>query len=276
MAKCVMRLSNSGLCYSIPHAFTCKHTYTRTALFALRHEYSPSESRENTTMSNLIDADAGTERFGGYEAELKLVQADLSQQIEQIKETTGEPRKAAISRAERALEEAEELIGQMRIEKSNIPAPLKSKYNARFRNFEHDLDTTKRKLETYTSDRSKLFGDRYTDNPEGAGDAQLEQRQQLLSGTDRLNRSSGRLRESQRIALETEQIGAGTLSDLHRQREQITNTRERLLESETYTDRSIKTLRGMARRMATNRIITIAIITVLVLLIIAVIYSKFR
>ena len=61
-------------------------------------------------MSNLIDADAGTERFGGYEAELKLVQADLSQQIEQIKESTGEPRKAAISRAERALEEAEELV----------------------------------------------------------------------------------------------------------------------------------------------------------------------
>ncbi|RYN61683.1 hypothetical protein AA0114_g135 [Alternaria tenuissima] len=198
-------------------------------------------------MSNLIDADAGTERFSGYEAELKLVQADLSQQIEQIKETSGEPRKAAISRAERALEEAEELIGQMRLEKSNIPANLKSKYNARFRNFEHDLDSHKRKLETYTSDKSKLFGNRYTDDPE-SGDAQLEQRQQLLSGTDRLNRSSGRLRESQRIALETEQIGAGTLSDLHRQREQITNTRERLLESESYTDRSIKTLRGMARR----------------------------
>jgi vesicle transport through interaction with t-SNAREs protein 1 len=61
-------------------------------------------------MSNLIDAEAGTERFGGYEAELKLVQADLAQQIEQIKETTGEPRKAAISKAERALEEADELV----------------------------------------------------------------------------------------------------------------------------------------------------------------------
>ncbi|KAF3048115.1 hypothetical protein E8E12_010495 [Didymella heteroderae] len=226
-------------------------------------------------MSNLIDAEAGTERFGGYEAELKLVQADLSQQIEQIKETTGEPRKAAISRAERALEEADELIGQMRLEKSNIPVNLKSKYNAKFRNFESDLDATKRKLQQYTNDKAKLFGNRYTDDPE-QGDAQLEQRQQLLSGTDRLNRSSGRLRESQRIALETEQIGAGTLSDLHRQRETIEHTRERLLESESYTDRSIKTLRGMARRMATNRIITIAIITVLVLLIIAVIWSKFR
>jgi vesicle transport through interaction with t-SNAREs protein 1 len=135
----------------------------------------------------------------------------------------------------------------MRLEKSNIPANLKSKYNARFRNFEHDLDTTKRKLQTYTSDRSKLFGDRYTDSPDG-GDAQLEQRQQLLSGTDRLNRSSNRLRESQRIALETEQIGADTLGNLHTQREQIINTRGRLLDSEGYTDRSIKTLRGMARR----------------------------
>lgn len=33
---------------------------------------------------------------------------------------------------------------------------------------------------------------------------------------------------------------------------------------------------SLARRMATNRLITIAIITVLVLLIIGVIYSKFR
>jgi vesicle transport through interaction with t-SNAREs protein 1 len=63
-------------------------------------------------MSNLIDADAGTERFGGYEAELKLVQADLSQQLEKIKDSAGEPRKAAISRAERALEEAEELVSE--------------------------------------------------------------------------------------------------------------------------------------------------------------------
>ncbi len=79
----------------------------------------------------------------------------------------------------------------MRLEKSNIPANLKSKYNTRFRNFEHDIDISKRKLQTYTSDRSKLFGDRYTDNPDP--DVQLEQRQQLLSGTDRLQRTSGAL-----------------------------------------------------------------------------------
>jgi len=135
----------------------------------------------------------------------------------------------------------------MRIEKQNIPSSTRSKTNQRFRNFETDIDSLKRKLRSLSSDRKALFGDRYTDNP-SATDDQLEQRQQLLSGTDRLDRSSHRLRESQRIALETEDIGRGTLADLHTQRETIQHTRGGLLESEGYVERSVKTLRGMARR----------------------------
>lgn len=134
----------------------------------------------------------------------------------------------------------------MRMEKGNLPANQKHKTNIRFRNYETDVDIAKRKLDSLSSDRSALFGKRYTDTP--AEDDQVAQRQQLLSGTDRLERSSGRLRESQRIALETEDVGRNTLADLARQRETIENTRTTLLESEGYTDRSNKTLRGMARR----------------------------
>lgn len=134
----------------------------------------------------------------------------------------------------------------MRMEKGNLPANQKHKTNIRFRNYETDVDIAKRKLSSLTSDRSALFGKRYTDTP--GEDDQVAQRQQLLSGTDRLERSSGRLRESQRIALETEDVGRNTLADLARQRETIENTRQTLLESEGYTDRSNKTLRGMARR----------------------------
>lgn len=61
-------------------------------------------------MSNPLDTDAGSELFGSYEAELKLVQADLNQKLDQIPELEGEPRKAAISQAERALEEAREIV----------------------------------------------------------------------------------------------------------------------------------------------------------------------
>ena len=57
-----------------------------------------------------MDSDAGTERFDGYEAELKLVQADLSQKLDQISEQSGEQRKATINGAERLMEESRELV----------------------------------------------------------------------------------------------------------------------------------------------------------------------
>ena len=134
----------------------------------------------------------------------------------------------------------------MRLEKANIPSSTRSKVNQRFRNYESDIDAAKRKLRSQSSDRKPDFGNPYSDNP--GGDEQLEQRQQLLSGTERLDRSSHRLRESQRIANETENIGRETLADLQVQRETIQHTRMTMLESEGYVDRSVKTLRGMARR----------------------------
>ncbi|KAJ3526225.1 hypothetical protein NM208_g11297 [Fusarium decemcellulare] len=202
-------------------------------------------------MANPLDTDAGSELFSSYEAEFKLIQADLTQKLDQIPELAGEPRKAAISQAERALEELDEQLASMRLEKQNIPTSSRTKVNQRFRNYESDTDAARRKLTTLSSDRSALFG-------------------------SRLDRSTQRLKASQALANETEGIGADTLANLGRQREVIEHTRERMLESEGYVDRSVKTLRGMARRMATNRVITIAIITVLVILIIAVIVSKFR
>ncbi|KAK3315253.1 vesicle transport V-SNARE protein [Apodospora peruviana] len=231
-------------------------------------------------MSNPLDTDAGGELFNSYEAEYKLVQADLVQKLDQIPDLSGEPRKAVLSAAERALEEASELLDQMQLEKLNLPSDARPRINQRLRNFATDIDGYKRKLRSLATNSNKSRP--YSDDPSGAGfergpsDVQLEQRQQLLSGTDRLDRSTQRLRASQALANETEAIGASTLADLHRQRETIQHTTDIMIQSEGYVDRSVKTLRGMARRMATNRIITIAIITILVLLIFAVIYSKFR
>lgn len=136
----------------------------------------------------------------------------------------------------------------MRLEKQNIPTASRNKVNQRFRNFESETDSARRKLTNLSSDRSALFGSRYTDEPSGSSDVHLEQRQQLLSGTDRLDRSTQRLKNSQALAHETEAVGADVLVNLGRQRETIENTHGRLLESEGYVDRSVKTLRGMARR----------------------------
>ena len=92
-----------------------------------------------------------------------------------------------------------------------------------------------------------MFGSRYADQGTDL-EAQDNQRTRLLSGTERLERSSQRLRDSQRTANETEDIGAGILGDLHVQRQQILNTRDTLMEADGYVDKSLRTLKGMARR----------------------------
>lgn len=61
-------------------------------------------------MANPLDNDAGSELFSNYEAELKLVQADLNQKLDQLPELSGEQRKAVIGRAQHSLDEAKELV----------------------------------------------------------------------------------------------------------------------------------------------------------------------
>lgn len=63
-------------------------------------------------MSNPMDTEVGSELFSSYEAELKLVQADLSQKLDQISELSGESRKSAVRQAEQSLEEANELVSR--------------------------------------------------------------------------------------------------------------------------------------------------------------------
>jgi vesicle transport through interaction with t-SNAREs protein 1 len=55
------------------------------------------------------------------------------------------------------------------------------------------------------------------------------------------------LENSERLARETEGIGAGVLEDLKRQRETIKRTEEKTKEAEGYLDQSLKTLKGMGR-----------------------------
>ncbi|KAI5793090.1 t-SNARE [Geopyxis carbonaria] len=224
-----------------------------------------------------LDTDPGTELFSSYEADFKLVFTDIEQKLEQIPEVSGEARRAAIRAAERAVDEADEIVGQMSLEINNIPSTSRSKVKSRLRQYTAGLDNTRSSLLKFSqnADRDALFGNRGGQQG-GAGDAVNNQRQQLLSGTQRLQQSTDMLTRSERMAHETEAIGGSILEDLAVQRNTIGGVRDTLDDSDRYLDRSIKTLRGMARRMATNRMITIAIITVLVLLIILVIVSKFR
>ena len=63
--------------------------------------------------------------------------------------------------------------------------------------------------------------DPYTDDPSA-----FSSRTRLLAGTERLEDGTQRLQNAQRIALETEDVGADILRNLRGQREQIEHTRD--------------------------------------------------
>jgi hypothetical protein len=57
-----------------------------------------------------MDTDIGTELFASYESDFNLIIADISSKLEGLQNQDGEPRKVAIRAAERAVEEAEEIV----------------------------------------------------------------------------------------------------------------------------------------------------------------------
>ena len=92
-----------------------KSHHFNSAIAVLQSRRIGNQQNHHITMSNPLDTDAGSELFSSYEAELKLVQADLNQKLDQITELSGEPRKSAVRLAERSLEEANELVWHLYI-----------------------------------------------------------------------------------------------------------------------------------------------------------------
>lgn len=211
--------------------------------------------------------------FSTYESDFQLAIQDAKAKFASVSVDPNQ-RKAALQAIEHATDEALEILDQMNIEIQSLPANQRLSYNAKIRQYRNEVDENKTKLRQLLDeeDRSQLFGSRYTDEEDGVHDSQ---RKQLLNNNASLERSSDRLRESQRIALETENIGGNILNDLRAQREQIVNLRNTLLTADTYVDKSIQTLKLMSRRITANKFISYAIIAVLILLIFLVLASKF-
>jgi len=116
----------------------------------------------------------------------------------------------------------------MDIEIQGIPQSLRPQYQTRLRTSKETLSKYKKLLKDAHDQvaRSSLLSSAKSsdfatsDEPYGSSD-----RARLLSGTTMLEDGSRRLQESQRIALETEEQGAGILANLRMQRETIMNSR---------------------------------------------------
>ncbi|KAK6202897.1 t-SNARE [Scheffersomyces amazonensis] len=217
--------------------------------------------------------------FANYESDFKFALQEAKSKLDQISTIQGDERKLYLKGIENAIEEGLEMIDQMAIEVQNLPTNQRSSYNTKIRQYKSQVDESKSRLNQIldNEDKRELFGGRYSDNGNGEfGDSiHDQQRKQLLNNNSSLERSSQRLKDSQRIALETESVGGDILNNLRTQREQIQGSRLTLSTADTYVDKSIKTLKSMSRRLVANKFISYAIIGVLIVLIFLVLASKF-
>lgn len=211
--------------------------------------------------------------FSTYETDFQLA---IQEAQSKLQSNSGQQGARAI---QGALDEASEIIDQMNIEVQNMPASSRSSFNAKIRQYRGEVEQSKRQLTEVMEqeNRHQLFGGSagYRDDVDDQDGVHDQQRKKLLQNNASLERSSERLRESQRIANETESIGGNILNDLRAQREQILNLRNTLLAADNYVDKSIRTLNSMSRRITANKFISYAIIGVLILLIFLVLASKF-
>lgn len=212
--------------------------------------------------------------FDGYEQDFNLSFSDAQSKIQSIYgENDSNKRIDLMKQVESLIDDCHDLLDSMNLEVQQIATHQRSSFNAKVRTYRSDLDKIKGDLKNLMDDkdRRQLFGSTNADE----NDEDFNQRQKLLNTNASIERSSQRIQEATRTALESESVGSSILNNLRSQRDQILNARDTLNEADTYVDRSLRTLKSMTRRLATNKLITYGIIAVLILLIFLVLYSKF-
>ncbi|XP_067672630.1 vesicle transport through interaction with t-SNAREs homolog 1A-like [Haliotis asinina] len=213
-----------------------------------------------------------TSLLESYEQQYSTVTADITFHVGQIACHHGAEKQSHVRQAEKLFDEASELLEQMELEVKEQDPRERQKYSTRVKSYKTELlklqkDMKKAKL-GIDANRDELLGDDTHDSE--------DQRARLLDNTERLDRTSRRLEHGYRAAVETEQIGAQIMEDLHSQRQTIQKSRNRLEEMNTTLGKSSRVLSGMMRRIIQNRILLIGIGLLLVIVISVAIYFTVR
>ncbi|XP_027123631.1 vesicle transport v-SNARE 13-like isoform X2 [Coffea arabica] len=164
----------------------------------------------------------------------------------------------------------------MDLEARSLPPSVKASLLAKLREYKTDLNNLKTEVKRISSANSNQAArDELLES--GMADAMMvaaDQRGRLMMSTERLNKSSDRIRESRKVMLETEDLGVSILQDLHQQRQSLLHAHNTLHGVDDNISRSKKILTNMSRRMSRNKWIIGSIIAALVIAIILILYFK--
>ncbi|MED6148908.1 Vesicle transport v-SNARE 11, partial [Stylosanthes scabra] len=259
-------------CIFLPLSFYSFPQTKRTSLRSIpRRCFHFSAHRRGSirlsTMSNV---------FEGYERQYCELSANLSKKCTAAASLNGEQKKQKVSEVKAGIDEAEALIRKMDLEARSLQPNIKAVLLAKLREYKSDLNNLKSEVKKIVSGnlnpsaRDELLESGMAD----AMTASADQKSRLMMSTERLNKTSERVKDSRRTMLETEELGVSILQDLHSQRQSLLHAHNTLHGVDDNLGKSKKILTNMSRRMDRNKWIISFIVFILVVAIGLILYFK--
>lgn len=217
-----------------------------------------------------------SEIYEGYERQYCELSDSLSRDGTSLAFLDGEQKKQKISKIKSDLDNADSLIRKMDLEIKSFQPSIKASLLAKLRGYKSDLSNLKTEIKRHTSatasqiSRDELLESRMTD----ANMVSADQRERLLISTQKINKTSERIREGRRTMLETEDLGVSLLHNMHQQRESLLRANEALHGVDANVGRSRNIIITMTRRPDRNKWIIGLLITVLLIAIVVILYFK--
>ncbi|KAH8303525.1 hypothetical protein KR018_000313 [Drosophila ironensis] len=195
-----------------------------------------------------------------YEQQYAALIAEITAHIGRLQQQSNSSERHELSgKIDASLPEAQELLEQMGLEVRELNPAQRSSFNgklqvaqAELKRLQAEYRQTKDKHRAQASNTFTTLdlGDSYEDVS-----ISTDQRQRLLDNSERIERTGNRLTEGYRVALETEQLGAQVLNDLHHQRETLQGARARLRETNAELGRASRTLNTMMLRALREKVV---------------------
>lgn len=209
-----------------------------------------------------------------FEHQYSVQTAEITARIGRLRDLDQNGRVEGIQQIQRLLVDVENLLEQMELTvRELMPSSAeRSKYELRVRSYRNDKKQLDAELEKAVqrlkdnADRDELLA---YDNQ-----ISLNQQDQLIENTERLERTSRRLQDTYRMVIETDQIGTEVLNDLSSQRETIMRARERMRQADRDLNRSHKMLSVMIRRIIQNRLLLLIVAVLLLFSLLFIIYKS--
>jgi vesicle transport through interaction with t-SNAREs protein 1 len=215
--------------------------------------------------------------FSNYEQDFVDTLNALQNLLQDMPSLTADQRLEKIRKADRDIKDAEDTLQSMNLNARNVPGPQGAKLQTRIREYEGELAKVKKDIKRSEQQANELAA---RESLMGGSavltdmSVSLDQRERLLNNQERMQRGSNQLKGALRTVEETIEVGTGIMSNLQDQRTTMERGLDRLRGINDKISRSSKIISGMARRVATNKLIMALIVLVLLGAIVLIIWLK--